>query len=93
MLCTCVVCNTVRNRSGKKWNAVELTRRLPKKTRELLLARGANPSIGVVRIELGNTGSKTTIRRYLKEIEDFDPRSRAARERLNDDLSELIADL
>jgi chromosome segregation ATPase len=63
------------------------------KARESLLARGENPSIDAVRIELGNTGSKTTIHRYLKEIEDFDPRPRASRERLSDELTELVAGL
>ena len=61
--------------------------------RKALLARGENPSIDAVRIELGNTGSKTTIHRYLKEIEDFDPRPRASRERLSDELTELVAGL
>ncbi len=37
--------------------------------RQALLARGEHPSIDAVRIELGNTGSKTTIHRYLKELE------------------------
>ncbi|WP_261398059.1 DNA-binding protein [Pseudomonas sp. DR48] len=63
------------------------------KARESLLARGENPSIDAVRIVLGNTGSKTTIHRYLKEIEDFDPRPRASRERLSDELTELVAGL
>lgn len=35
-----------------------------------LLAQGRYPSIDSVRIELGNTGSKATIHRYLKEIEE-----------------------
>jgi phage-related protein len=35
-----------------------------------ILARGENPSIDAVRIEMGNTGSKTTIHRYLKELGD-----------------------
>lgn len=39
------------------------------KARNALLARGIHPSIDAVRIELGNTGSKTTIHRYLKELE------------------------
>lgn len=39
------------------------------KARNALLARGLHPSIDAVRIELGNTGSKTTIHRYLKELE------------------------
>ena len=34
-----------------------------------ILARGENPSIDAIRIELGNTGSKTTIHRYLKELD------------------------
>lgn len=61
--------------------------------RRALLAHGENPSIEAVRIEIGNTGSKTTIHRYLKEIEDFDPRPRASRERLSDELTELVAGL
>ncbi len=63
------------------------------KARESLLARGENPSIDAVRIELGITGSKTTIHRYLKEIEDFDSRPRVSRERLSDELTELVAGL
>ncbi|MFJ4392067.1 DNA-binding protein [Pseudomonas soli] len=37
--------------------------------RQALMARGEHPSIDAVRIELGNTGSKTTIHRYLKELD------------------------
>lgn len=70
-----------------------INKAIVQKARESLLARGENPSIDAVRIELGNTGSKTTIHRYLKEIEDFDPRPRAARERLSDELTELVAGL
>ena len=40
--------------------------------RDTLLARGINPSVDAVRVELGNTGSKTTIHRYLKEVEAED---------------------
>ncbi|MGW8466880.1 DNA-binding protein [Pseudomonas sp. CLCA07] len=68
-----------------------INKAIVQKARESLLARGENPSIDAVRIELGNTGSKTTIHRYLKEIEDFDPRPRASRERLSDELTELVA--
>ena len=39
-----------------------------KKARNNLLARGENPSIDAVRVELGNTGSKTTISNFLKEL-------------------------
>lgn len=38
--------------------------------REALLSKGQHPSIDAVRIELGNTGSKSTIHRYLKELEE-----------------------
>jgi hypothetical protein len=41
-----------------------------KKARDTLLAQGKHPSIDAVRAELGNTGSKTTIHRYLKELEE-----------------------
>lgn len=41
-----------------------------KKARDALLAQGRNPSIDAVRAELGNTGSKTTIHRYLRELEE-----------------------
>jgi chromosome segregation ATPase len=39
------------------------------KAYETLLARGENPSLDSIRIALGNTGSKSTIHRYVKEIE------------------------
>jgi DNA repair exonuclease SbcCD ATPase subunit len=38
--------------------------------RNRLLKIGRHPSIDSIRIELGNTGSKGTIHRYLKEIEE-----------------------
>ncbi|MBV1777340.1 DNA-binding protein [Burkholderiaceae bacterium DAT-1] len=38
--------------------------------RNALISRGINPSIDAVRIELGNTGSKSTIHRYLQELEE-----------------------
>ncbi|TDV67611.1 DNA-binding protein [Pseudomonas sp. LP_7_YM] len=34
-----------------------------------LLARGENPSIDAVRIEMGNTGSKSTIHRLMRELD------------------------
>jgi hypothetical protein len=59
------------------------------KARNALLARGEHPSIDAVRIEMGNTGSKTTIHRYLKELDqgDLTPPS------INDELAELVARL
>jgi len=41
--------------------------------RDALVARGENPSIDAVRIELGNTGSKSTIHRLLKELDQPAP--------------------
>ena len=63
------------------------------KAREALLARGENPSIDAVRVELGNTGSKTTIHRYLKEFGEVDQRRGAPQQALSDELGELVARL
>lgn len=63
---------------------------LVRKAREALLSRGQNPSIDAIRIELGNTGSKTTIQRYLKEIDAYDPRPSASPSRLSDELTEMV---
>ena len=59
------------------------------KARDRLLAQGKHPSVDAMRVELGNTGSKGTIHRYLKEIEEEEgpaPGSRVA-------VSEAIQDL
>ena len=40
------------------------------RARDKLLATGRHPSIDSIREELGHTGSKSTIHRYLKEIEE-----------------------
>lgn len=40
------------------------------RVRDKFLAMEHHPSIDAVRQELGNTGSKATIHRYLKEIEE-----------------------
>jgi chromosome segregation ATPase len=40
-----------------------------KKARDSMIAQSLYPSVDAVRIALGNTGSKTTIHRYLKELE------------------------
>lgn len=42
------------------------------KARDRLVAQGRHPSIDAVREQLGNTGSKTTIQRYLRELEEED---------------------
>jgi len=59
-----------------------------------ILARGENPSIDAVRIEMGNTGSKTTIHRYLKELgEGTQPAETEAPEPIDDELMALVARL
>ena len=58
-----------------------------------ILARGEHPSIDAVRIEMGNTGSKTTIHRYLKELDDADLRRAGPVESLDKELGELVSRL
>lgn len=70
-----------------------ITKALVQKARSAILARGENPSIDALRVELGNTGSKSTIHRYLKEIEaENAPRSGQPRS-LSDNLTELVTQL
>ncbi|MDI3357911.1 DNA-binding protein [Pseudomonas sp. UYIF39] len=58
-----------------------------------ILARGENPSIDAVRIEMGNTGSKTTIHRYLKELDDGAERAEVPPEPIDDELAGLVSRL
>lgn len=62
---------------------------LVQKARLSLMARGEHPSIDAVRIEMGNTGSKTTIHRYLKELEETDTPAHG----IDQELTELVAHL
>lgn len=50
-------------RTGLAKEAVE-------QARAALLAQGQYPSVDSVRVALGNTGSKTTIHKYLKELDE-----------------------
>nr|WP_314532838.1 DNA-binding protein [uncultured Pseudomonas sp.] len=58
-----------------------------------ILARGEHPSIDAVRIEMGNTGSKTTIHRYLKELDDGAESTQASAEPIDDELASLVSRL
>lgn len=58
-----------------------------------ILARGEHPSIDAVRIEMGNTGSKTTIHRYMKELDDGDEPTQAPSEPIDDELTSLVSRL
>jgi len=62
--------------------------------RMAILARGENPTIDAVRIEMGNTVSKTTIHRYLKELgEDQQPAETEPSEPIDDELLSLVSRL
>lgn len=50
-----------------------INKALVQRARDALLARGEHPSIEAVRVELGNTGSKSTILRYLQELMQDEP--------------------
>lgn len=63
------------------------------KARQALLGRGEHPSIDAVRIEMGNTGSKTTIHRYLKELDSDHPEHGASEIDINDELLQLVSHL
>lgn len=68
-----------------------------KKARDALIAQGKHPSVDAVRIALGNTGSKTTIHKYLKELEEEgggnDGRKASLSEALQDLVGRLAAQL
>jgi len=64
-----------------------------KQARQALIARGENPSIDAVRVELGNTGSKTTIHRYIRELEAEDAAKIDANAFLSDTLRDMVANL
>lgn len=63
-----------------------------KKARDTLIAQDKHPSVDAVRIELGNTGSKTTIHKYLKELEEDDG-GQSPKAPLSDALQDLVARL
>jgi len=56
-----------------------------------LVARGENPSIDAVRIELGNTGSKSTIHRLMRELDATEDNTTAPQ--INAELTRLVARL
>ena len=63
------------------------------KARNALLAQGKHPSIDAVRLALGNTGSRSTIHRYLKEIEAGDASAAVGVVAVSDALQTLVAQL
>ena len=61
--------------------------------RQELLRKGINPSVDATRVQLGNTGSKTTILRYLKEIDKDEGTTIDDKALLNNTLKKMIAQL
>ncbi|TAL80521.1 MAG: integrase, partial [Candidimonas sp.] len=70
-----------------------LTRSGVQRARDALVAQGQYPSIDAIRIALGNTGSKTTIHRYLKELEEEEGTSLTRAASLSDAIQDLVARL
>ncbi|MDC7690241.1 DNA-binding protein [Vogesella indigofera] len=63
------------------------------RARDNLLAQGRNPSIDAIRAELGNTGSKTTIHRYLKELDEEEGAGGGAKIAVSEAIQELVGRL
>lgn len=63
------------------------------KARDTLRAQGKHPSVDAVRVALGNTGSKTTIHRYLKELEEEEGQGLGAKVAVSDALQDLVGRL
>lgn len=63
------------------------------KARNSLLAQGKHPSVDAIRVALGNTGSKTTIHRILKEIEAEDAAGVGGKYPISDALADLVSRL
>lgn len=63
------------------------------RARNNLLAQGCYPSIDAIRGELGNTGSKGTIHRYLKEIEEEEGGNTGAQVAVSEAIQDLAGRL
>lgn len=63
------------------------------KARDSLIAQNKRPSVDAIRVALGNTGSKSTIHRYLKELEADASTSPATGATISDALQTLVAQL
>lgn len=71
-----------------------INKALVKMALDRLLVKGINPSIDAVRIELGNTGSKATIHRYLKELnEESGTAMLGQKVPISEALSQMVASL
>lgn len=64
-----------------------------KKARDILVAQNINPSVDAVRISLGNTGSKTTIHKYLKELNEEGGSTPGIRPSISEVLQDIVSRL
>jgi len=64
-----------------------------KKARDSLIAQGIYPSAQAVRKALGDTGSISTIHKYLKEIEEEGDETADGRDPLSESITDLISQL
>jgi DNA repair exonuclease SbcCD ATPase subunit len=64
-----------------------------KKARDAVMAQGRHPSVDAVRVALGNTGSKSTIHKYLKELEMEDGGIADRKTSISEALHDLVARL
>ncbi|MRW91890.1 hypothetical protein GJ699_17995 [Duganella sp. FT80W] len=70
-----------------------LTKSQVKASRDQLLAEGRYPSVDAVRHALGDTGSKSTIHKYLKELSAEDGQSGITREQTANSLQAMVEQL
>lgn len=70
-----------------------INKALVKMAVQRLKAKGEHPSIDAIRVELGNTGSKTTISRYVTELNDADDVRLGNADGLGSTITGMIADL
>lgn len=70
-----------------------LSKEKVKLAKDAILARQQYPSVDAVRIELGNTGSKSTIHKYLKELENEYQNEQGVAPSLSETLQNFVAQL
>lgn len=64
-----------------------------KKARDSIMAQNKHPSVDAIRIALGNTGSKSTIHKYLKELEAENAHSHTTVASISEAIQNLISNL
>jgi DNA repair exonuclease SbcCD ATPase subunit len=64
-----------------------------KRARDALLSQGKYPSVDAVRIALGNTGSKTTIHKYLRELDEDEGGAGGSKISISEALQDLVSRL